>query len=47
MILQLEKGLKIAKWADVVTAYPFPGAKTFESLRKEVFFIFLNIGKEK
>nr|CAD2190861.1 unnamed protein product [Meloidogyne enterolobii] len=36
MILQLEKGLKIAKWADVVTAYPFPGAKTFESLRKEI-----------
>jgi len=43
MILQLEKGLKIAKWADVVTAYPFPGAKTFESLRKEVFFIFLKM----
>ena len=47
MILQLEKGLKIAKWADVVTAYPFPGAKTFESLRKEVFYYFFNIGNER
>uniref|UniRef100_A0A1I8BY74 orotidine-5'-phosphate decarboxylase n=1 Tax=Meloidogyne hapla TaxID=6305 RepID=A0A1I8BY74_MELHA len=34
MLLQLTKGLKIANWADVVTAYPFPGAKTFESLKE-------------